>query len=895
MNSSFNNIRKIFSLIICLVLLITTIVPSINSERNVEENMESSIKERTRGFFYDFLTNLVDKFPFLENSTIIQRLLEIFSEPTDPKEPNVNIIKNSDVESAKIGETIIYSYKVENTGSQDLSSIIVTDDKLGDVQLNTTILSPGQWAYGEKSYVVDENDIPGPIVNTATVTADYCNKEDAGQVEDNDVVSVSIETDKPLIELEKEASVDTATVGEEIIYSYKVENIGDVVIYNIFVVDDLLGSISLNDPDLCLYPGEWCTGEAVYTVEMEDCGSSIVNTAVVNGSFCSPYGTGFVENSDTESVLIECPKPDIEIEKDANLETAKPGDTITYKYTVTNTGDVPLSNIFAEDDLLGSVSLNKTNLQPGQWATGELCYTVSKEDCGSAIENNVIVNGSYCYFIGSGYVEDEANESVSITCGKPSIKLLKKASTNLVSVGETITYYYFVYNTGAVDLYDVKVTDDPLGDVPLNTTTLSPGEWAYGERTYTVKESDFPYPIENKAVAEGYTSTQEKVVDRTTLILYFEMPCQEDVWVDDSWHDQSDVDDYNSDLYWQVNAFRNIKDAIDIVCECGTVHVLSGFYHNQIMIDKSLNLIAEGDVMIDLNPSGYTIDGSSEIFRPIIFAYGGELNGNNIVTTKKISVKVDGFHINGRNDAIAILYHNVESGCTPALITNNIIEDSGVGIQIQGCTNDTTITWNVIKYHSHTSGKIGVLIESINDCEPENVEIHHNKIGIECGNHIGIWNKVSNIVNAEYNWWGTDDGPQSPNDYDNYDAITGRIADGFGDEVRGQVHFDPWAGVESSGTITKEFYPYDETYDYLFRYDASDSFGYSLDGTPLGLDYRWDFGDNHFSTNCIIQRIYDIAGTYHVKLKISALDQDLDPNGYLTDTSKYTVVQDYTP
>jgi PKD repeat protein len=38
--------------------------------------------------------------------------------------------------------------------------------------LNDTELSPGEWAVGTASYTVTEEDIPGPIVNTATATAE---------------------------------------------------------------------------------------------------------------------------------------------------------------------------------------------------------------------------------------------------------------------------------------------------------------------------------------------------------------------------------------------------------------------------------------------------------------------------------------------------------------------------------------------------------------------------------------------------------------------------------------------------------------------------------------------------------------------------------------------------
>lgn len=55
--------------------------------------------------------------------------------------------------------------------------------------------------------------------------------------------------------------------------------------------------------------------------------------------------------SDTVSVSA-CPS--ISITKSANVETANPGDTVTYTFSVTNTGDVELTNVTVTDSKLPS-------------------------------------------------------------------------------------------------------------------------------------------------------------------------------------------------------------------------------------------------------------------------------------------------------------------------------------------------------------------------------------------------------------------------------------------------------------------------------------------------------------------------------------------------------------
>lgn len=89
------------------------------------------------------------------------------SNPAD----NISIHKSSDTPTAKVGETINYSYEVINTGSVPLTGVIATDDLLGPIDLGVTGLAPGNSATGNLSYTVVSGDLPGPIKNTATVTA----------------------------------------------------------------------------------------------------------------------------------------------------------------------------------------------------------------------------------------------------------------------------------------------------------------------------------------------------------------------------------------------------------------------------------------------------------------------------------------------------------------------------------------------------------------------------------------------------------------------------------------------------------------------------------------------------------------------------------------------------
>jgi len=103
-------------------------------------------------------------------------------------EAALSVTKIADPTSAGIGDTITYSYEVENTGDVTLTLVSATDDKLGAVTLDKTTLAPGETTTGTLTYDVVEGDLPGPIVNTVDAEGTY----DVTKVVDSDNASVTL-------------------------------------------------------------------------------------------------------------------------------------------------------------------------------------------------------------------------------------------------------------------------------------------------------------------------------------------------------------------------------------------------------------------------------------------------------------------------------------------------------------------------------------------------------------------------------------------------------------------------------------------------------------------------------------------------------------------------------
>lgn len=221
--------------------------------------------------------------------------------------------------------------------------------------------------------------------------------------------------------------------------------------------------------------------------------------AAVHGRLLARNGAVTLQANNIEKPT--CLVPSISIVKNGP-GSANVGDTITYTYTVTNTGGLILNNVQAEDNILGNITLTDNTLDPGESTVGTKEYTVQSSDLPGPIENVATSTGYY----GMGptqFVSDTDSAVVAIIGSGPAISIVKEASQTEAAVGDIINYAYTVTNTGGVPI-TASVYDDRLGNIDLNDTTLDSGQSTVGAGQHTVQSSDLPGPIVNTATATGH-------------------------------------------------------------------------------------------------------------------------------------------------------------------------------------------------------------------------------------------------------------------------------------------------------------------------------------------------------------------------------------------------------
>ena len=397
--------------------------------------------------------------------------------------PDIDIEKATNGEDADVGpgpgipegETVTWTYNVTNTGNVNLSNILVTDDMLGAI---ANIIDQGDGddilAVGE-SWILEATGTAacGDYENIGNVTGDSGDTT----VTDEDLSHYFGEC--PDIDIEKATNGEDADVGpgpgipegETVTWTYNVTNTGNVNLTNIQVNDDILGSITniidQGDGDDILSVGESWILEATGTAACGD----YENIGNVTGD----SGDTTVTDEDLSHYFGEC--PDIDIEKATNGEDADvgpgpgipEGETVTWTYNVTNTGNVNLTNIQVNDDILGSIT-NIIDQGDGDdiLAVGEswILEATGTAACGD-YENIGNVTGDS----GDTTVTDEDLSHYFGEC--PDIDIEKATNGEDADVGpgpgipegETVTWTYNVTNTGNVNLSNILVTDDMLGAI----------------------------------------------------------------------------------------------------------------------------------------------------------------------------------------------------------------------------------------------------------------------------------------------------------------------------------------------------------------------------------------------------------------------------------------------
>ncbi len=403
------------------------------------------------------------------------------------------------------GDTISYAFTVTNTGNVTLTGVTLADTVGGVSLLGGPIATLAVGAVDSTtftgSYTLSQADVDaGTFTNTATVTGIDSNDE---PVSDPDSDTQPLAQD-PSIALEKTGTLNDddgttgVSAGDTISYAFTVTNTGNVTLTGVTLADTVGGVSLLGGPIATLAVGavDSTTFTGSYTLSQADVDAgTFTNTATVTGidSNDEPVSD---PDSDTQPLAQD---PSIALEKTGTLNDddgttgVSAGDTISYAFTVTNTGNVTLTGVTLADTvggvslLGGPIATLAVGAVDSTTFTGS--YTLSQADVDAGtFTNTATVTG---IDPNDEPVSDPDSDTQPLAQA-PALTLEKSSTTTSVTTpGQVVPYSYLLTNTGNVTITALSVSDDNVGADPVClVTTLAPTEATTCSASHTVTQAE---------------------------------------------------------------------------------------------------------------------------------------------------------------------------------------------------------------------------------------------------------------------------------------------------------------------------------------------------------------------------------------------------------------------
>ncbi len=420
---------------------------------------------------------------------------------------------------AAVGDIITYNYLVTNIGSVYINNLTVSDDKIGAVACSPTVIYPVAGPTGvsncSKTYTVTQANIDaGSITNSATALGTP-QAGSLGAVSDS--LTIMGPASAPSMVLTKIAAPTLfGAVGTSLVYTFTMQNTGNVTLTNSAVTDPSLPTLSCMSGPIA--PGLTgiltCTGNSHLVTQADIDRGFILNSA--NGSAKAPSGATITSNA---SVNTAGPVQlrSITIAKSSSAPTySLAGNTITYSYLITNTGNVTLTNaINVSDDKIDSVycpPLPVSGIAPNATLTCTGIYTITQADLNAGSVTNTASAIS-------GTTATTANAVKTITAIQNRALTIDKRSSTLSfsAVGDVISYSFLIINSGNVTLSSpVTVSDNNIAPIPGVIcpalpdagATMDPGSSIICTASYIVTQTDLDAgSVTNMATATSGLTT----------------------------------------------------------------------------------------------------------------------------------------------------------------------------------------------------------------------------------------------------------------------------------------------------------------------------------------------------------------------------------------------------
>jgi uncharacterized repeat protein (TIGR01451 family) len=284
--------------------------------------------------------------------------------------PAIAVTKSCSDEPLEPGDVLTYTGTVSNTGNITLVSVTVVDDQPAP---NTPVFGPVTLAPGETVEFEASYTIPPDFCGTDTLTARGVNSCTGLAVTNTATTTCPVVT-KPRIAVVKVCPDQPTPRGGIHAFTGTVSNPGNVTLINVYVVNSQPSNNTPVIGPITLAPGASVNIQGSYIAPLDCCDTTDTLTALGDDK-CS----GAHVKATSSAICPLLTTPGISVSQVCPTTPVGGGETFAFQGTVSNTGDINLTNVMVFSNRAGDIStkvLGPIELAPGESAEFQGSYVV---------------------------------------------------------------------------------------------------------------------------------------------------------------------------------------------------------------------------------------------------------------------------------------------------------------------------------------------------------------------------------------------------------------------------------------------------------------------------------------------------------------------------------------
>lgn len=531
--------------------------------------------------FQVFVPSIPQTNPILNSGTTTYQYVPVPNQPavsgtdttnivsTQVNNATVTMTKAVDKNYADIGDTLTYTVAFTGTGNMNATNVIFTDViPTGTTFILNSLTIDGTTQVGANpangvnigsiptgttknvSFQVVVNTIPPSNVVSNGSSASYQYTVNPSQLPVTKNISsnlVSTQINNANLTLTKSTNKQFANIGDTIGYTILITNSGNTPATNVQITDPLptgtiltLGSVFLNGSlqnvnSLVAFSLGTVPAGATFTLSFQVTVINIpVQNPIINNAFASylytvnPALPATSKTANSNSVTTAIRNANLSVIKFVDKTFAEVGDTLTYTFSLSNSGNVAANNIIISDTIANGTSfvtnsiivngvpqpgitpsnINVGSINAGSTISASFQVTITSIPNPNPIQNSASISYNFIVDPNSSPVSASITSTTTFTqVNDANVISAKTVDRAFATVGDILTYTVTLTNAGSVS------ADNPTFiDINPDGTTFIPNTFRINGTLQNNADPNVGVPLSSIPASDAITVSYQVTV-----------------------------------------------------------------------------------------------------------------------------------------------------------------------------------------------------------------------------------------------------------------------------------------------------------------------------------------------------------------------------------------------